>query len=182
MAAPPPIPLAGIFYSTCQTLEVGCVLYSDNPLVTPLADNFYADDTWCYQVFGNGEIIAKTSVAYCYATTSTTTTTTTTSPSGYYKFQAYILPYDAQDPYGWCSVTFGEGEADIVDFYSNVNDPSTNMVGDYISLAEATCQNSYNGLPIANYQLLWSPTGDFNGRKLFRMNNLCTVTEEWICF
>jgi hypothetical protein len=56
------------------------------------------------------------------------------------------------------------------------------MVGDYISLNEATCQNSYNGLPIANYVLLWSPTGDFNGRKLFRINNLCAVTEEWTCF
>jgi hypothetical protein len=43
------------------------------------------------------------------------------------------------------------------------------MVGDYISLNEATCQNSYNGLPIANYVLLWSPTGDFNGRKLFKV-------------
>jgi hypothetical protein len=181
---PIPNPSAAPFYSICQTINVGCTLYSDALLTTPAANNYYADEFWCYEVFGNGEVIAKTSVASCFLfeTTTSTTTSSTTTPNGYFKFSAVIVPYDALDPTWACPYGFAPQEADVVDFYTNNNDPTTNMVGDYISLNEATCQNSYNGLPITNWVLLWSPDGAVEGRKVFRINNLCTVTQEWVCF
>lgn len=184
MANPPPIPLGSSFFSTCPALVVGCTLYSDNPLATPVDDNYYSDGTWCYTVSGgNGEIISKTSVADCFTTTTSTTTSSTTSPSGYYKFGAYILPWTPDNPTYWCPFIFGAGEAPYIDIWTNNQNPEVNLVGSYWSIAESSCLNYYNGLPITNYIFAWSPQGQAVAyRKLVRINNFCIVTNVYDCF
>jgi hypothetical protein len=154
---------SGVFYTTCSVIEVGCVLYADNPLVTPVTDNKYSDGVFCYEVFGgNGVVISKTSIDYCFATTSTTTTTTTTTPSGYYLQTMYVLPYIAENPYYWCNEVF---EEDLQNVYISNQDPTTLDVGDYLSLSESTCQNSFNGLPITNYVFLWINPNNITDRR-----------------
>lgn len=171
---------SGVFYSICQTINVGCVLYADNPLVTPVEDNYYSDGTWCYEVFGgNGVVIAKTSVADCFVTTTSTTTSSTTTANNHYVQQMYVLPYNAEDPYFWCNNYFGN---DLQNVYINAQDPTTLGSGQYLSLSDSTCQTSFGGLPIANYVFLWVNPNDFADQRIYRINNLCTITAQWQCF
>jgi hypothetical protein len=169
---------SGVFYSICQPIIVGCTLYSDALLTTPVANNYYSDGTWCYQVFGNGIVIAKTSVADCFVTTTSTTTTTTSTANGHYLQQMYVLPYIAEDGYYWCNNVSGSDEQTV---YINAQDPTTLGVGQYLSLSDTTCQSSFDGLPITNYVFLWINPNNFVDQRIYRINNLCTITQQWQC-
>jgi len=47
-------------YSNCATLAVGCYLYTDTGLTTPVSNGKYSDGTYCYVVSGgSGQITAK---------------------------------------------------------------------------------------------------------------------------
>ncbi len=169
---------SGIFYSICQPIIVGCTLYSDALLTTPAPNNYYSDGTWCYDVFGNGVVIAKTSVADCFITTTSTTTSSTTTPNNHYLQRMYVLPYNAEDNYYWCDIPFGVDEQNV---YINNQDPTTLGVGQYLSLSDSSCQSSFEGLPITNYVFVWVNPLDYVDRRIYRINNLCTITQQWQC-
>jgi hypothetical protein len=46
-------------YSNCSTLIVGCYLYSDNTLTTPLSNGFYSDSGSCITVAGGAGQISS---------------------------------------------------------------------------------------------------------------------------
>jgi hypothetical protein len=74
--------MAATIYTNCSTLTLGCFLYQDAGLTTPVSNGEYSDGTDVFTVSGGaGEITAS---ALCNppttTTTSTTTTTTTTTP------------------------------------------------------------------------------------------------------
>jgi hypothetical protein len=169
---------SGVFYSICETIIVGCTLYSDIGLTTPVANNYYSDGTWCYEVFGNGVVIAKTSVADCFTTTTSTTTTTTSTPNGNYVQQMYVLPYIEEDNYYWCYNVSGSDEQTV---YINAQDPTTLGIGGYISLSDSTCQNSFGGTPITNSVFLWINPNDYSDQRIYRIDNFCTITNVWYC-
>lgn len=69
-------------YSTCTPLNVGCFLYTDSLLLTPVSDGVYYDGTTCW-VVSSGEITSSTTcitttttiappISYCYNDGSTT--------------------------------------------------------------------------------------------------------------
>jgi hypothetical protein len=174
-----PNPFAsGVFYSICQPIIVGCTLYTDALLTTPAPNQYYSDGTWCYEVFGNGVVIAKTSVDYCFITTTSTTTSSTTTPNNHYLQQMYVLPYIAEDGFYWCNNVSG---LDLQNVYIDAQDPTTLGVGQYLSLSDSTCQTSFGGLPITNYVFLWINPNDFVDQRIYRINNLCTITQQWQC-
>lgn len=170
---------SGVFYSICETIVVGCVLYSDNPLTTPVPNNYYSDGTWCYEVFGNGVVIAKTSVADCFTTTTSTTTSTTTTANGHYLQYMYVLPYEAENPYYWCNAPYDINSELAV--YIDTPIATSLGVGQYLSLSDSACQNSYLGLPITNYVFVWVNPNDFSDQRIYRINNQCIITAQWQC-
>ena len=65
-------------YTNCSPIVLGCFLYQDSGLTTPVANGFYSDGTNVFEVTGGaGEI---TNVTSCPVTTTTTTSTTTAAP------------------------------------------------------------------------------------------------------
>jgi hypothetical protein len=58
-------PLAPIIYSDCCTLEIGCYLYSDSTLTTPVDEGMYYDGTDCLIVNSEGIV---TSLGSCTPT------------------------------------------------------------------------------------------------------------------
>lgn len=54
-------------YSTCSPLNVGCFLYTDSLLLTPVSDGTYYDGTTCWIVV-SGQINSSTA---CITTTTT---------------------------------------------------------------------------------------------------------------
>jgi hypothetical protein len=175
-----PNPFAsGVFYSICQPIIVGCTLYTDALLTTLAPNQYYSDGTWCYEVFGNGVVIAKTSVEDCFITTTSTTTTTTSTVNGHYVQKMYVLPYDAEQPYFWCNYNYDGIDEQTV--YIDNQNPTALGAGQYLSLSDSTCVNSFNGVPIANYQFLWINPDDSLDQRLYRINNLCIITAQWQC-
>jgi hypothetical protein len=67
--------MASIVYSNCASLIVGCNLYTNSTLTTPVSNGYYSDGTNCYTV--SGSVI--TYYGACGTTTSTTSTSTSTS-------------------------------------------------------------------------------------------------------
>lgn len=76
-------------YTNCPTIAIGCFLYTDSSLTTPVTDGIYSDGTNVYYLSG-GQVISEglcnppttTSTTTIAPTTTTTTTiapTTTTS-------------------------------------------------------------------------------------------------------
>jgi hypothetical protein len=71
--------MAATIYTNCLTLTLGCFLYQDAGLTTPVSNGEYSDGTDVFTVTGGaGEITAS---ALCNPPTTTTTTTTTTIPT-----------------------------------------------------------------------------------------------------
>lgn len=67
--------MAATIYTNCLTLTLGCFLYQDAGLTTPVSNGEYSDGTDVFTVTGGaGEITAS---ALCNPPTSTTTSTTT---------------------------------------------------------------------------------------------------------
>ena len=68
--------MAATIYTNCSTLTLGCFLYQDAGLTTPVSNGEYSNGTDVFTVTGGaGEI---TATALCNPPTTTTTTTTTT--------------------------------------------------------------------------------------------------------
>lgn len=65
-------------YTTCPAIGIGCFLYQESGLITPVADGKYSlAYTDCFTVSGGlGEVTAQDA---CGTTTTSTTTTTTTT-------------------------------------------------------------------------------------------------------
>ena len=71
--------MSATIYTNCSTLGLGCFLYQDAGLTTPVSNGEYSDGTDVFTVTGGaGEITAS---AICNPPTSTTTTTTTAAPT-----------------------------------------------------------------------------------------------------
>ena len=64
-------------FSSCSPLILGCTLYTDSGLTTPVADGIYSDGVNTYTVSGGAGLITATGA--CPTTTTTTTTSTTTA-------------------------------------------------------------------------------------------------------
>ena len=67
--------MAQTVYTTCNPINIGCILYQEAGLDTPVSAGSYYDGTTCWEVNSIGEVIAQGSC---------TTTTTTTPPSSTY--------------------------------------------------------------------------------------------------
>jgi len=65
-------------FSNCSPLILGCTLYTDSGLTTPVADGIYSDGVNTYTVSGGAGLITATGTC---PTTTTTTTTTTAAPT-----------------------------------------------------------------------------------------------------
>ena len=65
-------------FSSCSPLILGCTLYTDSGLTTPVADGIYSDGVNTYTVSGAAGLITATGTC---PTTTTTTTTTTLAPT-----------------------------------------------------------------------------------------------------
>lgn len=69
-------------YTTCSPIVVGCFLYTNSGLTTPVFNGNYSNGTTLFTVTGgNGEITSSapcTTTTTSTSTSSTTTTTTTT--------------------------------------------------------------------------------------------------------
>jgi hypothetical protein len=65
-------------FSNCSPLILGCTLYTDSGLTTPVADGIYSDGVNTYTVSGGAGLITATGTC---PTTTTTTTTTTLAPT-----------------------------------------------------------------------------------------------------
>jgi len=65
-------------FSSCSPLILGCTLYTDSGLTTPVADGIYSDGVNTYTVSGGAGLITATGTC---PTTTTTTTTTTLAPT-----------------------------------------------------------------------------------------------------
>lgn len=85
--------MAATIYTNCSVLGLGCFLYQDAGLTTPVANGEYSNGTDVFTVSGGaGEITATslcstpttstTTSTTTGASTTTTTTTTTTAPAG----------------------------------------------------------------------------------------------------
>jgi hypothetical protein len=61
-------------FSSCSPLILGCTLYTDSGLTTPVANGIYSDGVNTYTVSGGAGLITATGT--CPTTTTTTTTTT----------------------------------------------------------------------------------------------------------
>jgi hypothetical protein len=71
--------MAATIYTNCSVLGLGCFLYQDAGLTTPVSNGEYSDGTDVFTVTGGaGEITAST---ICNPPTSTTTSTTTAAPT-----------------------------------------------------------------------------------------------------
>ena len=69
--------MAATIYTNCSTLTLGCFLYQDAGLTTPVSNGEYSNGTDVFTVSGGaGEITAS---ALCNPPTTTTTSTTTTT-------------------------------------------------------------------------------------------------------
>lgn len=64
-------------YTNCPTIAIGCFLYTNSSLTTPVTDGYYSNGTKYFFVSG-GQVISE---GLCNPPTTTTTTTTTTSTS-----------------------------------------------------------------------------------------------------
>lgn len=47
------------FYTTCNSLALGCKLYQENTAITVVPNGFYSDGTICYEVL-DGVIVNVT--------------------------------------------------------------------------------------------------------------------------
>ena len=65
-------------FSSCSPLILGCTLYTDSGLTTPVADGIYSNGVNTYTVSGGAGLITATGTC---PTTTTTTTTTTLAPT-----------------------------------------------------------------------------------------------------
>lgn len=66
-------------YTNCSPIALGCFLYTDAGLTTPVSDGVYSNGLGTFTVSGGaGEITAQ---GTCPTTTTTTTTSTTTGAS-----------------------------------------------------------------------------------------------------
>ena len=65
-------------FSSCSPLILGCTLYTDSGLTTPVANGIYSDGVNTYTVSGGAGLITATGTC---PTTTTTTTTTTAAPT-----------------------------------------------------------------------------------------------------
>lgn len=75
--------MSAIIYTNCSTLGLGCLLYQDAGLTTPVANGEYSDGTDVFTVTGGaGEITASAICNPPTTTTTSTTTSTTTAPAG----------------------------------------------------------------------------------------------------
>lgn len=64
-------------FSTCSPIGIGCILYTDITLTTPVADGIYSDGVNVYTVTGgSGSVFSLDSCSSFTTTTSTTSTTT----------------------------------------------------------------------------------------------------------
>jgi hypothetical protein len=69
--------MSAIIYTNCSTLGLGCFLFQDAGLTTPVSNGEYSDGTDVFTVTGGaGEITAS---AICNPPTTTTTSTTTST-------------------------------------------------------------------------------------------------------
>jgi hypothetical protein len=74
--------MAATIYTNCSVLGLGCFLYQNTGLSTPVANGEYSDGTNVFTVSGgSGQITAVASCSPTTTTTSTTTTTTTAAPT-----------------------------------------------------------------------------------------------------
>jgi hypothetical protein len=62
-------------YTNCPTIAIGCFLYTNSSLTTPVIDGYYSNGTKYFFVSG-GQVISE---GLCNPPTTTTTTTTSTS-------------------------------------------------------------------------------------------------------
>jgi len=67
-----------IAYSNCNPIALGCTLYQDSGLTTPVADGIYSDGSNTFTVSGGAGLV--TAQGSC-PTTTTTTSTTTLAPT-----------------------------------------------------------------------------------------------------
>ena len=74
--------MSATIYTNCSVLGLGCFLYQDAGLTTPVANGEYSDGTDVFTVSGGaGEITASALCNPPTTTTSTTTSTTTAAPT-----------------------------------------------------------------------------------------------------
>lgn len=66
------------YYTTCSPIVLGCYLYSDFGLTTPVVDGYYSDGSNVYQTV-SGQVV---NITVCATVTPTTTPTPTRTPTG----------------------------------------------------------------------------------------------------
>jgi cytoskeletal protein RodZ len=64
-------------YTICPTITIGCFLYTNSSLTTPVADGYYSNGVSYFFVTG-GKVISQ---GLCNPPTTSTTTSTTTAPT-----------------------------------------------------------------------------------------------------
>lgn len=100
--------MAATIYTNCSVLTLGCFLFQDSGLTTPVSNGEYSDGTDVFTVTGGaGEITAS---AICNPPTSTTTSTTTaasttSTTTSTTTLQAFVPTYFDTTQVGACSST-----------------------------------------------------------------------------
>jgi hypothetical protein len=173
------------FYSQCSPIIVGCTLYSDNPLTTPVVDNYYSDGTFCYQVFGgNGVVIAKTSCDDYFTTTTSTTTTSTSTAQGFYLTAMYEDTPFGSIPSTYCAKNYAALPQLLQNMYiTKIGGPSTLQIGDYLSPVtfDGSCPSTWNGLPLSGWVFTWINPDNSSQRIVFRTDETCTIYYKFEC-
>lgn len=75
--------MANYYYSNCSTITVGCYLYTNTGLTTPVSNGYYSDGTNCFTVTGGSGYVSSVDTCAEFITIDTYTPTSMTCQTSY---------------------------------------------------------------------------------------------------